>query len=301
MEEVRDKVTHEVEETLGIFEEYKQRFAEAIDKEKKRVRKQAEQESADVMAEAGQKAHQIAEKTIRAAEKESTRIITRSRELAEQIISETDRSAKSVTELKQKVEQEIEEAKGKVRQEAAVVAETTQKAEKTISEARNKVKHELEESVRAVAEIKQKLEQITEAAVHEAKKKFERRDKSVPSAPAITREEEEIVEPIASLADDSGSQKADSNKLFMGTLELDITPPEESAPLQRLLKLLSQISGLQVLSVSGSAGEKRRVKIFIAKTLPLLSILKEMSPIKSATEDKKDIQVMLETGDGWAE
>ena len=37
MEEVRDKVTHEVEETFGIFEEYKQRFAEAIDKENARL------------------------------------------------------------------------------------------------------------------------------------------------------------------------------------------------------------------------------------------------------------------------
>lgn len=299
MEESKGKVMHEANETLEIFEEYKRRFTEAIEKEKERVRKQAEQESVGIIAEAEQKARQITEETMREAEQESARILTKSRELAEQTISEAERFAKAVTKVKQKVEQEIEKATEKVRQEADIVTQAIHKAEKTISEARNKLEDELEESVKVITEIRQKLEQVTEATEHEISKEFEYRGEPAESVPAITCEKEEVVEPTAAEAHDSTSQEVDDDKLFVGTLELDIIPPGDSAPLERLQKCLAQVPGLELLLTNDSVGEKTKVTVFMAKPLPLLKTLKKMAPVKSAVKDKGSIQVFLETSDGW--
>jgi F0F1-type ATP synthase membrane subunit b/b' len=299
MEEAKGKVMHEANETLEIFEEYKRRFTEAIEKEKERVRKQAEQESVGIIAEAEQKARQITEETMREAEQESARILTKSRELAEQTISEAERFAKAVTKVKQKVEQEIEKATEKVRQEADIVTQAIHKAEKTINETRNKLESELEESVKVITEVQQKLEQVTEATEHETSKEFEHRDGSLESAPAITHGKGEAVESAVTEAHDSSSQEVGDDKLFVGTLELDIIPPGDSVPLTRLQKCLSQIPGLELLLTNGSAGERTKVTVFVAKPLPLLETLKKMAPVKNAVKDKGSIQVFLETSDGW--
>jgi len=85
----------------------------------------------------------------------------------------------------------------------------------------------------------------------------------------------------------------------VGTLELDIIPPGDSVPLARLQKCLSQIPGLELLLTNGSAGERTKVTVFVAKPLPLLETLKKMAPVKNAVKDKGNIQVVLETSDGW--
>ena len=299
MEESKGKVMHETNETVEIFEEYKRRFTEAIEKEKERVRKQAEQESVGIIAEAEQKARQIAEETIREAELESASILAQSRELAEQAINEAERFAKAVTKVKQKVAQEIEKATEKVRQEADIVTEAIHKAEKTISEARNKLESELEESIKVITEVQQKLEQVAEATEHETSKEVGHLSEPVESAPAITHEKGEAVEPTVTEAHDSSSQEVGDDKLFVGTLELDIIPPGDSVPLARLQKCLSQIPGLELLLTNGSAGERTKVTVFVAKPLPLLETLKKMAPVKNAVKDKGNIQVVLETSDGW--
>ncbi len=285
MEEARNKVMNEVEETLGIFEEYQRKFTEAIEKEKERVRKQTEQESIDIIAAAEQKAQQITKETIREAENESDRILTRSRELAGQIISEVERFAEVVTKVKQEVEQEIEKAAQKIRQEADIVTEATHKAEKAIDETKSRLEKDFSKSFKVITEVGQKLRQVSEAAVHEISEEFEPQG--------------EPVEPAVAEVHDSTSREADDNKLFVGTLELDITPSGDSASLERLQKRLSQIQGLELLLVNDSADQRTRITVFIAKPLPLIRTLKEMASVRDAVKDKDGIQVVLQASDGW--
>lgn len=285
MEETRNKVMNEVEETLGIFEEYQRKFTEAIEKEKERVRKQTEQESIDIIAAAEQKAQQITKETIREAENESDRILRRSRELAGQIISEVERFAEVVTKVKQEVEQEIEKAAQKIRQEADIVTEAAHKAEKAINEISTRLEKDFEKSIRAITEVRQKLKQVTEAAEHETSEEFEPQG--------------EPVEPTVAEVHDSTAREVDDNKLFVGTLELDITPPGDSASLERLQKRLSQIPGLELLLVNDSADQRTRITIFIAKPLPLIRTLKEMASVRDAVKNKDGIQVVLQASDGW--
>jgi len=299
MEETRNKVVNEAEETLGIFEEYRQKFTEAIEKEKKRITEQTEQKSVDIIAAAEQKAQQIIKETIREAENESGRILTRSRELAAQIISEVERFAEVVTKVKQEVEQEIEKATQKIRQEADIVTEATHKAGKAIDETRSRLEKDFEKSIRVITEVGQKLKQVAEVADHGTSEEFEPQGEPVDFVPATTHERKEIIEPTAAEAHNATAREVDDDKLFVGTLELDITPSGDSVSLERLQKRLSQIPGLELLLVNGSADERTKITIFIARPLPLLRALKEMAPVRDAVKNKDGIQVVLQTSDGW--
>ena len=299
MEEAKDQTVNEAEETLELFEEYKRKFTEAIEKEKQRVREQAEKESSNIIAEAEQQARQIGEKTIKQAEEEAVGIIAKSRVLAGQIVSEVGRFAEIVTDVKQKIKQESEKAQEKIGQEVNVVTTAIRSAEKTIGDARNKVEEELEKSATVIAEAKRKLEQVTNVVAHDTEQESQHRGEPVGTVVAITQQKEEVTEPTIVESSDSVSTKASDDKLFVGTLELSITPPGHPALLQRLQKCLSQIPGLEILLVNGPAGERTRVTIFIAKPIPLLHILKEMTLVKSAVKDKDGIQIVMQTSDGW--
>ena len=61
-EESTVKVMRDDEDTLGIFHEYTQKFVEAIQQEKERVKKQALKESNNIIAEAVKKAQKTYDK-----------------------------------------------------------------------------------------------------------------------------------------------------------------------------------------------------------------------------------------------
>jgi hypothetical protein len=142
------------------------------------------------------------------------------------------------------------------------------------------------------------LEQVIAAAEHETTKELETRGEPVASTVAITEERAEVAGPIVPVEGDFASREMDDGKLYHGTLELDIPPPVDSIHLGRFLKHLREVPDLQLLLVGDSAGKKTRVTVFIGKPLPLLSVLKEMTPVKSVVERENSIQVVLETSTG---
>ena len=78
MEEIRDMVEQGTDETLKIMEEYKKKLAEVVAKEREQHRKDAEQESADIIAKAYQ---------------ESTVVVTKASQEAAQMIAEAKKKA----------------------------------------------------------------------------------------------------------------------------------------------------------------------------------------------------------------
>jgi len=71
MGEVSNKVRQGVEEAARIIDEYKQRLTQVIEEEGERIRKEAELESANIIARAREEAEQIRKE----AERESASII----------------------------------------------------------------------------------------------------------------------------------------------------------------------------------------------------------------------------------
>lgn len=328
MEEMGNSAVQEAGETTSILEEYKQKFAHAIERDKERLReiaeeeslaiitrakeeseqiitaakeratKEAKEEAVGIVTVAEQEAQQIADKRIIEVQKESAKIVSQSRELADQILNQAERLVEVATELKEKVKNDIDKVTEKLQREVDTFTEAKQKTERNIIEARKTVQKEFEESVGVITEAKQKLEQVIAAAEHETKKELEARSEPLASTPSITQEREEVVEPAATVGLNSASREATDDKLYVGTLELDITPPANSAQMERLQKCLWKVPSVQVLSVAEFAGKKTSVSVFLAKPLPMLNILREMSVIAEAVQHGKNIQVVLETGFG---
>ena len=294
MEQSRSNAMHVAEETVGVFEEYKQRFFEAIETS----RKQAEQESINIITEARQKAQQIADKMARETRKESARILTESAGLREQMISEAERFTKVEARLERNMEQEIGRAIEKVRQEASIVNEAARRVEKNIGEAGNKLRDELRESVRVITEMTQKLEPVTQVNEQEIGLELAHIVEPAEPTPVVTPEGEEVAEPTAAEGHDSTPHEAGEDNLFGGTLELSITPPGDSASLHWLLRCLSETPGLELITGVESTSKKTKVTVSLPKPLPLLSILKGMAPVKDAVEKDRNIQVTLEASVG---
>jgi hypothetical protein len=215
--------------------------------------------------------------------------------MTEEAKDEAERSARALSELKQTTERDMAEAKEKVKQRAETAIEVTRRAEKIISEARNKMQEELEESARIITGVSQSLEEIINATEYVTEKELENQGEPVRSTAATSEEKAEATEPIVPVRDMSASQEADGGKVYQGTLELDISPPETSVHLGRLLKHLREVAGLEVLLVGNSGDKKTQVTVFVGKPLPLVSILKEIPPVKSVIEKDNNIQVVLET------
>jgi len=279
MEESKNMATYEAKESLQIFEEYQKKFAETIEHEKQRVRELAEQESADIIAQAEQKAKATAEKIVNQAERESASIGARSKELAVQIVGEVEQAAETMTQVKQQLEQEIEKAKERLMQETATIAEVISKAEKAITEVGSKINGEIEESLQVVTDLRQKLDEVAGTIEQMGGK--------------------ENVEQTEAVTSDSASSPVSDDEPLMGTLELQVTPRGHTHSFERLEKALCRIPGVQILMRSSPNKEKDGLTIFIAKPTPLFSILKQKMVVESIVKDNKGIQVVLNDGDGW--
>ena len=290
MKEVSSEVIQETEEAALILDEYKQRLTQVIGREKESVRKQAEEESATIVARATQEAQEEVGRIIAEAENEVERVAEK---ITREARGEAERLTRAVSELKQQAEHDIEEVKEKVWQTAASVIEATRRAEKTIDEARNKVERDLEESAGVIADMNQNLEQIINAADHESEPEPKNQGEPVASTAVITEEGTEVTGLIVPVKGGCVFQEVGGDKLYQGTLELEILPPVDSVHLGELLKQLRAVSGLQLLLVGDTAGKKTRITVFAGKLLPLLSILKEMPPVASVTEQESSIQVVL--------
>ena len=87
--------------------------------------------------------------------------------------------------------------------------------------------------------------------------------------------------------------------MFVGTLELDISPSSHSALLGKFKKSISQIPGLEVLLLNDHPGERAKITVYIGKPIPLLRILKGMTLVSDAVQDKNNIKVELQSSERW--
>ncbi|MDD5082913.1 MAG: hypothetical protein PHU08_06015 [Dehalococcoidales bacterium] len=293
MEGTSDRATDHREEMSRIYEEYKQKFAAAIEKETKSARERARQESLSIIAEA----QHLAEETLVEARKKADLILVQARTVADEIIGEAERCAKAVGSLKQCVVQESSTVTSKVRSELDLIIEAAEKCQEEITEAEHQACHEFEESLKAINEMRDRLGQLKGTDQPVAKKAG---DRSVPpTARTIptAAHRETVVAPVT--PSDIKHSKESKGELSVGTLEIHISPPGDSAQLQRVVNRLSQTPGLEVSRIGGASGDKTRVTVFAPKPLPLLKILKEMASVKQAVRSAEGIQVVLQASDVW--
>ncbi|MFC2062527.1 hypothetical protein ACFLS8_01060 [Chloroflexota bacterium] len=310
MEELKDIATTEAKESPSIFEEYARKFTEAVEHEKQRAKQRVEQESGDIIAsaekkasaiiaEAEQHAKSIAEKTVSQAKKESAAIVAQSKELTEQIIGEVERFTSVMTQAKLQVKQEAEKAREGLQKDIAAVKEAANKAQTAITEVSRTVGAGIEESLRIVTEMKQTFLGSAGTAQQSCDTKSQSQDRQGPPVVPTTGDSVESVEQTEAVADDPAPSAVSKDETFVGTFELEITPPGPSAPFERLERAFSSIPGAQVLMGGSAYKEKNRLTVFFAKPVPLFGILKQRSLVESIVRNKKDIKVILNTSDIW--
>ena len=292
------KTADDVQGLPEIIGESQRKIVEAFEQVSKTVIEKAENESANIIDEAKHQAQQIAEETIAEAREESASIIAKSKMLAQEITTETERYTSIISDLKQDLDQEITLIIEKIRHDVDLLCKAAEKCEGTISEAGSKMQGQFEEYLKAIGDIKHKLEDITESTEYEPNGVLEGLLEPVPRATPTLSEGQGTIEPMTS-SQVSMAETSMSDELFAGKVEIDITPPGNSEPLSRVLNFLSRTPNLQVLYPDGSIGQDSKVTVFVEKPLPLLRILGELASVKEAANHDKGIQLVLEMSNIW--
>lgn len=85
------------------------------------------------------------------------------------------------------------------------------------------------------------------------------------------------------------------DELYLGRVELHITEPADFAQVLRLQALLSEVTGLRLVSAGGSADGDSTIVVHAEERLPLTNILSQVPIINGVVRGEKDIQLVMET------
>ena len=83
------------------------------------------------------------------------------------------------------------------------------------------------------------------------------------------------------------------SELYEGTVRLAVVPPIDSGQVRELEEHLRQVQGLRLVLVGGSAEGGNEIVVSIEKPTPLVSVLREMSPVEEVAKRGKEIQITL--------
>ena len=273
-------------------DEYSRKFLNFIQQEKDKVRKNALDESEKIVADAHAKSRSLYDKALRDASAEADSITGRARESASVLISETDRLLKALATLRDKAEGEIEEFRLQLRQQADGVAQAIRQREQKIDAAQDKLRKEFEASSTVVAELRQRLEQDARMAADTVSAR--RQTAANETRTKDIREEAPVRQPVR----EEEYSRRQADKTFVGTLNLEVSkgPPAMS---KRFRESLSKVAGLEISVADDSAKDKTKIVAFASRPLPLLTILHQMTLVKSAVADDEGIRVALQDSDQW--
>ena len=82
-------------------------------------------------------------------------------------------------------------------------------------------------------------------------------------------------------------------ELYEGEVKLMIVSPVDLGQMKKLQEYLRQIQDLDLVMVSGSVDEGTAIFISAVKPIPLIDILREMSPVEQVVKEGTKIQIML--------
>lgn len=305
------------------FDELKQRFLEALESERERIKEQAERESASIIAKAEQEAKRIAAEIVIRAEEESKRVIAEAREraehiaeerikqaesesssfttavmdLLEQTVREAERLASDASLIRQKLESELKNAQEKARQEAKAVTDE-QKVDNIIVEAKNELQPDIVEHVASVTERKTDSTQASGVIKPDTTKEAENTGSGQGHVSTSMHGRKEGQEETAEIAKQPNAKKANDDKTFVGTVQFNIAGPN-SASLRGLLEHLHRSYGIEVLSMKKLKNGMTKVDILVRKPIPMLKILKQMASVSDAFEAENNIQIELAVAPQW--
>jgi hypothetical protein len=87
--------------------------------------------------------------------------------------------------------------------------------------------------------------------------------------------------------------KEDDKRDYKGRLEIDIVPPIDFSQLISLEKLLLKVPNLRLIGRGGSDDGRSWAEIECSEPIPIVTILKQMSPVKEVATHRNHIIIAL--------
>jgi F0F1-type ATP synthase membrane subunit b/b' len=314
-QELMDPKVFEVE---SVIQECRERIQQALELESSQLKEKAERDSSEIIATAKEEADKTIDEARQEAQIESARIIASAKQDAEKMAEESrEESARVINEARKKVletitevmqsataqaQSEITRASSEARTKTSeLLAQAGRSFEEMISETETRLNAEFEHLATVIADTATKLPEPGEKATREVQNK----ESGATSRPEV----EEEIEPPTSVSERTGlsmhkvadvsyasNRDSGDNKLFDGSLTLEVVSPFGQEHQGVILERLMQINGLKVRSTEGFTKANRwitKYNIYLKLPTPLLKILRPLPGIKDISDHKDNIVVTL--------
>ena len=273
-QESRDRVKREVERLLAAARD-----------ESTRTVDQARQAAAEHTARALAAARHEAETSTRTLLDEARKAAAEASRSAPHLRAAAERNAQEIREMAVLEAGEIikeaataSRAKG-VEEEERLLAEAEDRGRLMIDAAWKKADQTLEMAVRSAGEAMDILARGIEAAGVQSGSSQEQ------TSPAVAQ---------TAVAPPPTPAPQDREELFQGSIELEVTAQADAAELTQWISMLRKIPGQRVLSNQGSSsGPPYKFLVLNNAPIPLLSMLRAMPLVASASREDKKLLVTL--------
>ena len=277
-----------------IVEEYRLRFAEAVEKDSKAAREKAESESSGIIEEARLHAEQLVEQTVAEARRESFDLMAKSRQMANEIAGEVESYASALEELRSSIDRETASILDKVHHCVDLLRRVAEEGDKDTDGSENGAGNTIEKTDEVADESYRAL------ARQKTKKESEGRRQSSPTKVSEVQDSRETREPALPHKKPAvGKDEHRQPELLTGTFEMGVTPSAATDALGTMLDKLSKIKHLQVMWHPASRSQPAGATVVIRRPMPLLRILREMPCVKEAVSTDNRIDVTLDTSFEW--
>jgi len=187
-----------------------------------------------------------------------------------------EKEAKKAREAEKRASKEVEKASRKQAKQDGREARRAEVAEETTE---SEVKQEVEEVKQA-----EETEEITEAEVKQEVEEVKQAE-----------EIEEITEAkvIQEVEEAKRVQREEDSELIEGEVNLVLVPPINLGRMREFTQHLNQVQDLRLVLLHGSVDKGNIIVVSAGNPIPLVSILRIMSPVNQVNKIGDQIQVML--------
>jgi hypothetical protein len=120
----------------------------------------------------------------------------------------------------------------------------------------------------------------------EKEEKTEERKEEKPESPVAEKEEVVI---------DTSMASEEDKREYEGNLEIAILPPVDYKQMATLERLLFQIPNIQLIGRGGTSNGTNWLQVEVGESVPLIMLLRQMSPVKQVVAYGRNIIVSMKT------
>ncbi len=247
------------------------------------VKKKAQEETRYAITTAQEEAR-------RNEEKKCAEVIEKAHQEAEEIVNSARNQA--MKEREKLIAEYVEEATKLAEfEKIKMLSQTKSKSEYIVREIKNRLKSELEKSSLLIDGAKERLTGImTEMSNQIGNEQFDIDTSLLVAIPVeeISADFTKEVQEKMLFANDK-----DEEKNYKGRLELTILAPIDAKQKKDFEKLLTEIADLHLMGDGGSSDGSNWLEVELNQPIPLVSMIKQMPPVKNVTSHGNNIVVAL--------